>query len=48
MLDILGRMLMGLYLSFKVFDFYLNAGVTSASFELEWEIEFSIQKFMFS
>ena len=47
MLDILGKMPMGLQLSFKDFDFILNAVVTSANLKSERKIEFSIQKLMF-
>ena len=47
MLDILGKMLMGLQLSFKDFDFILNAVVTSANLKSERKIEFSIQKHVF-
>ena len=36
---------MGLWLSFEVFDFFLNAGVTSATFKSDRKIEFPIQKF---
>lgn len=40
-------MLMGLELSFEVFDFFLNTVVTPASFKSEVKIEFSIQTFIF-
>ena len=38
---------MDVQLSFVVFVFFLNAGVTSGTYTLDWKIEFSIQKFMF-
>ena len=37
---------MGLQLCFEVFDFFLNAGVTLATFKSDEKIEFSILKFM--
>ena len=40
-------MLMGLQLSLEVLDFFLKAGVTSATFKSDGKIEFSIQKFVF-
>ena len=38
---------MGLHLSFKVFDIFLNAKFTSESFEQEGKVEFSIQSVNF-
>ena len=37
---------MGLQLRFEVFDFFLNAAVTLATFKSDEKIEFSILKFM--
>ena len=37
-------MLLGLYLSFKVFHFFLDVGVTSATFKSDRNIEVAIQK----
>ena len=39
---------MALKLSFEVFDFFWNAGVTLATFKSDGKIELSIQKFIFS
>ena len=45
--DIFGKMLMGLQPSFYLSGFFLNVGVTSASFKSKGKLKFSTQKFVF-